>query len=190
MSRLTLLAPLSGWAAPLDEVPDAVFSQRMLGDGLAIDPTAGEVVAPFDGVIAVLPGSRHAVSVRADNGLEVLIHVGLETVSLKGQGFTAHVAEGDRVRAGDRLLSFDLDVVAGGATSLITPIVVTGAGWRLSDRVTGRLVKAGEPVLVVEVKDAQVVVAASGDELRRTVRAPLPHGPAPAAPRAPRSPLT
>ena len=176
MSRLTLLAPLSGWAAPLDEVPDAVFSQRMLGDGLAIDPTAGEVVAPFDGVIAVLPGSRHAVSVRADNGLEVLIHVGLETVSLKGQGFTAHVAEGDRVRAGDRLLSFDLDVVAGGATSLITPIVVTGAGWRLSDRVTGRLVKAGEPVLVVEVKDAQVVVAASGDELRRTVRAPLPHG--------------
>src|SRR5690606_29096476 len=115
MSRLSILAPVTGWAAPLSEVPDAVFSEAMLGDGLAIEPTEGEICAPFDGVIAVLPASRHAVSIRSDQGLEVLIHVGLETVALKGEGFTAHVAEGQRVRAGDRLLSFDMDAVARGS---------------------------------------------------------------------------
>lgn len=176
MAVVTLLAPVSGWAAPLDEVPDAVFSQRMLGDGLAIDPTGSEVLAPFDGVITVLPASRHAVSIRSDHGIEVLIHVGLETVALKGQGFTAHVAEGDRVKAGDRLVSFDLDTVARGATSLITPVVVTGEGWTLSQRVTGRRVTAGDPVLRIEVAGPAVVTGIAGETTSRTIRSPLPHG--------------
>lgn len=176
MAFVTVLAPLSGWAGPLDEVPDAVFSQRMLGDGLAIDPTDGEVRAPFDGIVAVLPASRHAVSIRSDDGLEVLIHVGLETVALNGQGFTAHVAEGDRVRAGDRLLSFDLDAVARGATSLITPVVITGEGWALSERVLGRRVTAGEPVLTVEVGGATAVPVSVESTAGRTIVSTLPHG--------------
>lgn len=175
MGVTTLLAPVTGWAAPLGEVPDAVFSQRMLGDGLAIDPTEGEVRAPFDGVITVLPASRHAVSIRSDEGFEVLIHVGLETVALQGRGFIAHAAEGDRVKAGDRLLTFDLDTVARGATSLITPVVVTGEGWVLSARVVDRLVTAGEPVLRIE---GGSVVSGAADEgsASRTIRSPLPHG--------------
>ena len=176
MASLILLSPVTGWAAPLDEVPDAVFSQRMLGDGLAIDPTVGEVRAPFDGTVAVLPASRHAVSVRSDEGLEVLIHVGLETVALKGQGFTAHVAEGDKVRAGELLLSFDLDVVARGATSLITPIVVTGEGWSLSNRVTDRPVHTGEALLTLEFTGGKAAIATAGSTASRTICSPLPQG--------------
>jgi len=176
MSRLSILAPVTGWAAPLSEVPDAVFSEAMLGDGLAIEPTEGEVCAPFDGVIAVLPASRHAVSIRSDQGLEVLIHVGLETVALKGEGFTAHVVEGQRVKAGDRLLSFDMDAVAMGSKSLITPIVVTGDGWSLSGKVADRMVAVGDVILRVEMSDTAGKAIAGGDEHRQSLISPLPHG--------------
>ncbi len=94
MSNLTLVAPIKGWVAPLDEVPDPVFAERILGDGVAIDPTGAAVHAPCDGVVIVL--ARHAVTLRAANGAEILIHVGLETVALHGQGFVAHVREGAR----------------------------------------------------------------------------------------------
>lgn len=176
MGVVTLLAPITGWAAPLDEVPDKVFSERMLGDGLAIDPTEGEVRAPFDGVITVLPSSRHAVSIRSDTDIEVLIHVGLETVALAGRGFVAHVAEGDRVKAGDRLLTFDLETVARDAASLITPVVVTGEGWTLSERVTNRLVTAGQPVLRIERGPPAGSEATSEGSANRTIRSPLLHG--------------
>src|SRR5690606_10126348 len=106
MSRLVIHAPVDGWAASLDEVPDEVFSGRMLGDGVAVEPLGSTIHAPFDGVIGALAHAGHAVSVRSDSGVEVLIHVGLETVKLGGEGFTAHVAEGDRVSAGDPLLTF------------------------------------------------------------------------------------
>lgn len=176
MASLTLLAPMTGWASSLDEVPDAVFSQRMLGDGLAIDPTAGEVRAPFDGVITVVPASRHAVSVRSDLGIEVLIHVGLETVALKGAGFVVHASEGDRVRAGDLLLTFDLDTVAAGSASLISPVIVTGEGWSLSEQVLDRSVTAGSPVLRIELSEATTGQAEAGPVVSRTVRSSLPHG--------------
>src|SRR5688572_17969319 len=99
MSTPTLLlyAPLAGWSAPLEETPDAVFAQRMLGDGVAIDPTGGVLHAPCDGeVIAVAP-SKHAVTLRAANGAEILMHVGIDTVALGGEGFRARVAAGATV---------------------------------------------------------------------------------------------
>lgn len=176
MPDLVIFAPLTGWAAPLSEVPDVVFSDAMLGGGLAIEPTEGEVLAPFDGVVAVLPLSRHAVSIRSDDGLEVLIHVGLETVALKGEGFIAHVAEGQRVRTGDRLLSFNPQTVALGAKSLITPIVVTSAGWSVSDAVTDRMVTAGEPILRVTLTSVGAGAVVSGDAIEQTVISPLAHG--------------
>jgi len=177
MPEILILSPLSGWAAPLSEVPDVVFSQAMLGGGLAIEPTEGEVRAPFDGVVAVLPASRHAVSVRSEAGLEVLIHVGLETVALRGEGFVAHVVEGQKVRAGDLLLSFDLDAVALGSRSLITPIVVTGAGWSLSDPAINRRVGIGEPILRVSaVADGPPDVVSSEVASEQTLISTLPHG--------------
>ena len=99
-SMLVLTAPLEGWAAPIGETPDPVFADKMLGDGVAIDPVVGEVRAPCAGVIVGLPQSRHAVTLRAVNGAEILIHIGLETVGLGGQGFACRVSDGTAVAAG------------------------------------------------------------------------------------------
>ncbi|MET0272287.1 MAG: PTS glucose transporter subunit IIA, partial [Phenylobacterium sp.] len=144
---LVLDAPLNGWAAPLDEAPDPVFAGRMLGDGVAMDPTSESLHAPCDGVVVGLPASRHAVTLRADNGAELLLHVGLETVALGGEGFTAHVAQGQRVRRGERLLSFDLDGLAGRVRSLLTPVVLTnGDAFEIVSRALGREVRQGEPL--------------------------------------------
>ena len=125
MSILQILAPLDGWCSALDEVPDPVFAGRMLGDGLAIDPVNGILIAPCAGEIITLPASAHAVSIRTAQGIDVLIHVGIDTVQLGGRGFEARVRPGAIVSAGDELIRFDLDIVARGAKSLMTPIVVT-----------------------------------------------------------------
>ena len=125
MSNLILTAPLRGWSAPLDETPDAVFAQRMLGDGVAIDPTGDVLHAPCDGEIISVAPSKHAIAIRAHNGAELLMHIGIDTVALQGEGFHALVEAGAKVRTGDPLLRFDLDFLARRAKSLITPIVVT-----------------------------------------------------------------
>src|SRR5258708_39053168 len=115
MSILQMLAPLDGWCSALAEVPDQVFAGRMLGDGLAIDPTSGILIAPCAGEIITLPASAHAVSIRTAHGIDVLIHVGIDTVQLGGRGFEARVRPGAGVRAGDEFIRFALDVVARGA---------------------------------------------------------------------------
>src|ERR1700694_917564 len=145
MSSQQILAPFDGWCSVLDEVPDPVFSGRMLGDGLAIDPTSGILVAPCAGEIITLPASAHAVSIRTAQGIDVLIHVGIDTVQLGGRGFDARVRPGAMVRAGAELIRFDLDVVARGAKSLMTPIVVTSMdGLSLRQRRAAGPVSAGE----------------------------------------------
>jgi phosphoenolpyruvate-protein phosphotransferase len=145
VSTLKVMAPLTGWCAPLDEVPDQVFAGRMLGDGLAIDPTSGVVIAPCAGEIITLPASAHAVSIRTAQGIDVLIHIGIDTVELRGRGFEPCVKPGAMVRAGDELIRFDLDVVARGAKSLMTPIVIAPMdGVTISQRRAQGLVAAGE----------------------------------------------
>jgi phosphocarrier protein FPr/phosphocarrier protein len=150
VSDLILLSPLDGWAASLDEAPDPVFADRMLGDGVAIDPTSGKLFAPCAGQVIGVQRTLHAVTLRAANGAEILMHLGLETVCLNGEGFTAHVADGQTVAAGDLLLSFDLDFVARRAKSLISPIVITnGEDYSIADLVKDRLVKVGEPLMTL-----------------------------------------
>ncbi len=145
MSILQILAPFDGWCGTLDEVPDPVFAGRMLGDGVAIDPTTGILVAPCAGEIVALPASAHAVSIRTAQGIDVLVHIGVDTVQLGGRGFDARVRPGAGVRAGDELIRFDLDVVARGAKSLMTPILVTPMdGLRLQQRRAPGLVSSGE----------------------------------------------
>jgi phosphoenolpyruvate-protein phosphotransferase len=161
MSTLQILAPFSGWCSTLDEVPDPVFAGRMLGDGLAIDPTEAILTAPCAGEIVTLPASAHAVSIRTPHGIDVLIHIGIDTVQLGGRGFGARVRPGAVVRAGDELIRFDLDVVARGAKSLMTPILVTpmdGLALRRC-RATG-LVSAGD--LLFEVASDAAAGVASG----------------------------
>lgn len=176
---LVLLSPLDGWACSLAEVPDPVFAEAMLGDGIAVDPTSGVLRAPCDAVVFNLHAARHAVSLRTDGGLEILLHVGLETVALGGEGFEAHVAAGQAVKAGDALLSFDLDRVVRRAVSLISPMVITeAAGFSIAERHADRLVSAGQPLLRLSAgaKAAALAAAPRGALSTRAVVVPLEHG--------------
>jgi phosphocarrier protein FPr/phosphocarrier protein len=145
---MDLLAPLSGVVVPLDAVPDPVFARRMVGDGVALDPTTSEVLAPAAGTISQLHDAHHALAVLTDEGVEVLVHVGLDTVALAGRGFTPLVARGERVERRQPLLRFDADAVALGARSLLTAVLVTGGGRLVSSSAAGGLVEAGESVLL------------------------------------------
>ncbi|MFQ3545240.1 PTS glucose transporter subunit IIA [Halobacillus rhizosphaerae] len=120
-----LVAPLSGKVVSLDEVDDPVFNQRMMGDGVAIQPSEGIVVSPVDGEVVQLFPTNHAVGVKTKSGVEVLIHIGLETVSMEGEGFEGHVKTGDKVKAGQTLVTFDKSLVAQMAKSTITPVIIT-----------------------------------------------------------------
>jgi phosphoenolpyruvate-protein phosphotransferase len=155
MSNLILLAPLAGWCASLEEAPDPVFSGRMLGDGVLIDPTSATVVAPCDGEIVLLPGSKHAVALRSPHGIEVLIHVGIDTVGLDGEGFEQHVRLGAHVLAGEPLISFDMDALARRAKSLLTPVIITESrGFTLLRRSVGRGIGVGDFLMELAVAGA------------------------------------
>ncbi|MBN3144256.1 beta-glucoside-specific PTS transporter subunit IIABC [Pectobacterium brasiliense] len=119
-----IMSPLSGKLVALSDINDDVFSQGLLGQGVAIIPDKGEVVAPVSGEIITFLESKHAVGIRTDNGLELLIHVGLDTVNLNGKHFTGHIKPGDRVSAGDRLISFDLHEIMRLGYDPITPVVI------------------------------------------------------------------
>jgi phosphoenolpyruvate-protein phosphotransferase len=169
-----IVSPFDGWCAPLDEVPDEVFAGRMLGDGLAVDPTIGVVLAPCDGEIVTLPESAHAVSIRSREGLEVLIHIGIDTVRLGGKGFDARVKAGARVQSGEERIRFDLDLVARGARSLITPIVVTSEGALVTNRRAAGAVRTGELLFEVDggaSARAPAAASATAESVTRTQRA-------------------
>ena len=121
---LRVLAPLSGVRVPLSRVPDAVFAERMVGDGASLDPTSSTVLAPIDGEVVQLHAAHHAITLRHRSGVDILIHVGIDTVSLRGEGFTPMVRIGDRVSQGQGLIRFDLDQLACTARSLLTQVVV------------------------------------------------------------------
>lgn len=175
MSNLTLVAPIKGWVSSLDEVPDPVFAERILGDGLAIDPTAATVHAPCDALVVSL--ARHAVTLRAANGAEILIHIGLETVALHGQGFVTHVREGASVRSGDPLITFDLDYVASKAKSLISPIVVTnGDAFAIVRRGADRETQLGEFLMELRPLNEEASPASASGEASRAVVVRLAHG--------------
>src|SRR5579863_1399085 len=147
---LILLAPLAGWSTPLDEIPDPVFAGRMLGDGRAVDPTGCVLHAPCDGEIIALPQSKHAVTLRSDSGAEILMHIGIDTVGLRGEGFEAHVKPGRRVAAGERLITFDLDLIARRAKSLLTPILVMeGCGFAVVRSIANREIAVGDVLMEI-----------------------------------------
>lgn len=144
-----IVAPLSGRILPLAEIPDEVFSQGVLGDGVGIDPTSNVVLAPADAsVSSVIEDSRHACGLALDNGIELLIHVGIDTVSMGGDGFELHVKEGDRVRRGDPLITFDLDKIRAAGHPTVTAFLVTEPGDASIDFHTGIDAAAGETVVM------------------------------------------
>lgn len=124
-SDVTLMAHMTGRYVPLTEVPDPVFSEKMMGDGFAIEPTVGEVCSPVNGEIVQVFPTKHAVGIRTNNGLELLIHIGLETVALNGEGFETHVVAGDKVAVGQKLVTFDLPFIQQKAKAIVTPCIIT-----------------------------------------------------------------
>ena len=146
-----IISPLSGKTVRLEDVQDAVFAEKMMGDGLAILPVEGKVVAPFDGVVEVAFETKHAIGLKSYDGCELLIHVGLDTVELNGKGFTSHVKKGDSVSAGDLLLEFDLESIQKAGYDTTTPIVVTNSALYESILQTeGKKVRVGDPILALK----------------------------------------
>ncbi len=147
--KYRVYAPLSGKVVPVTEIPDPVFADKIMGDGVGIDPFEGMVVSPVDGVITTVAKTKHAVSITTSYGLELLIHVGVETVTLEGRGFTPQVSVGERVTVGAPLLEFDsMELIMGGATSLISAILVTNSEkWRITDALSSGVATVGETEL-------------------------------------------
>jgi multiphosphoryl transfer protein len=147
-SQLKILSPLSGQTWPLERVPDPVFAQKLVGDGVSIDPTDAVLLAGCDGEVVSLPATGHAVTLRTREGIEVLMHVGIDTVMMKGKGFHPRVKPGDTVHAGDPLIAFDLDFLATHARSLLTQVVIANSDRVVSWERAGGCVSAGKDTLL------------------------------------------
>ncbi|HFI0352664.1 TPA: PTS system trehalose-specific EIIBC component [Streptococcus suis] len=124
-AAIELISPLTGQAKELSQATDPVFASGVMGQGVLIDPSEGVLVAPVDGEVSVLFPTNHAVGITAANGVELLMHIGMDTVGLEGKGFKAHVKQGDKVKAGDKLISFDIDVIKAAGLVTETPVIVT-----------------------------------------------------------------
>lgn len=146
---VTIQSPLTGEAKPLSEAVDPVFAQGVMGQGVLIQPTEGLLTAPVSGVISVLFPSKHAVGILSDEGVELLMHIGMDTVNLDGKGFEAHVTQGDRVAVGDKLITFDMDVIKEAGYVTETPVIVTNQYDYQPDAIGDlpREVKRGEDVI-------------------------------------------
>ncbi len=163
VTRLDLKAPLTGVLVPIEQVPDPVFAQKMVGEGISIDPLSDRLLAPCDGQVIHLHAALHAVTIRTLGDLEVLLHIGLDTLKMRGEGFDAKVKVGDQVRTGDELISFDLDRVATSAKSLLTQMVIANSDLLTSFTPRTGLVTAGaDDVAEVTFGDGEREGAAEG----------------------------
>ncbi|MDO4961862.1 MAG: PTS transporter subunit IIBC [Eubacteriales bacterium] len=143
-----IVSPLSGQTLPLKDVPDPVFSELTLGDGIAVIPENGIIVSPVDGVISMIAATKHAYGITADNGVELLIHFGLETVALNGEGFTIKVEADSRVKAGDPIAEVDMEFLKAKGINPVTPVLVTDMPEDMEIKKSEGKVKAGKDVLL------------------------------------------
>lgn len=145
---ISLKAVEDGRTIPMDEVNDQTFAQELLGPGIAIVPSNGTVVSPIDGTIATVMDTKHAVCIQGEDGLELIVHAGLDTVELNGKYYQTYKEIGDQVKAGDVLLEFDLEEITKAGYDVTTPIVITNLGdYKITKCLTGQHVKAGEEVI-------------------------------------------
>jgi phosphocarrier protein FPr len=168
MSRtLSIKAPLSGVLVPLENVPDPVFAQKMVGDGIAIDPTSEVLLAPCAGEVVQLHPAGHAVTLRSPEGLEVLLHIGIDTVKLKGEGFEPLVKVGQTVKEGEQLIKFSADVLARKAKSLISMLVFTNEDRVVSfDFKSGRVVAGKDTAAELSLREGEAgAVTVTADEI-------------------------
>ncbi|ENZ04056.1 PTS sugar transporter subunit IIA [Clostridium thermobutyricum] len=124
-SELSLIAPATGKIVPISEIPDPVFAQKMAGDGIGIDVTGDTIVAPADGTVSLIFKTKHAFAMTLNNGIELLVHVGLETVALNGEGFEQLIEQGTTVKAGTPILKIDRELIKSKGCPLVTPVLIT-----------------------------------------------------------------
>ncbi|MFP3029214.1 MAG: PTS glucose transporter subunit IIA [Arsenophonus sp.] len=125
IDNIDIIAPISGEIVNIEDVPDVVFAEKIVGDGIAIKPTGNEIVAPVDGTIGKIFETNHAFSIESDNGIELFVHFGIDTVELNGEGFTRLADEGQKVQKGDLVLKLDLALLEEKAKSTLTPVVIS-----------------------------------------------------------------
>ena len=148
---IEIIAPLSGEIVNIEDVPDVVFAEKIVGDGIAIKPTGNMMVAPVNGTIGKIFETNHAFSIESENGIELFVHFGIDTVELKGQGFTRIAKEGQTVKIGDPIIEFDLAFLEEKAKSTLTPVVISNMD-ELKELIkhSGTVVVAETPVISIK----------------------------------------
>ena len=144
----TIAAPIIGEAVESAQINDPTFAEEMLGKGIAIKPETGKMFSPVDGTVALVFDTKHAVSFASEKGAEVLVHVGLDTVKLNGEFYTAHVQTGDAVKKGDLVLEFDMDKIKEAGYELITPVIICNTDdYQEIETVTGKSVTSDDVIM-------------------------------------------
>ncbi|MDD7805322.1 MAG: PTS glucose transporter subunit IIA [Endozoicomonas sp. (ex Botrylloides leachii)] len=145
-------APITGEIVPIESVPDPVFSDKIVGDGIAINPTGSRMVAPCDGTIGKIFITNHAFSMQTPSGVELFVHFGLDTVELKGEGFKRIAVEGQDIKAGETVIEVDLDFLKEKAKSIITPIVISNMDDVASiEKASGAVTEGNETLMTVHM---------------------------------------
>lgn len=141
-------APIEGEAVPSAEISDPTFGEEMLGKGMAIKPAVGKVYAPVDATVGMVFDTKHAITLVSEGGAEILIHIGLDTVSLNGAPFTIHVNADDKVKKGDLIAEFDMDAIKAAGLETITPVIICNSDdFKEVNRFTGKQVKPGDDIM-------------------------------------------
>ena len=149
-NTIDIIAPLSGEIVAIEDVPDVVFAEKIVGDGIAILPTGNKMVAPCDGEIGKIFETNHAFSLESTSGIELFVHFGIDTVELKGEGFTRIAQEGQKVKMGDTIIEFDLEVLKKKAKSILTPVVISNMDEiKELQKMSGTVEVATNPVLKI-----------------------------------------
>ncbi len=169
--RFGIAAPISGEAIPLDKVPDPVFADKVLGDGCAIIPDNGKIYSPVDGKISSVAETFHAYGITSDDGIEIMIHFGLETVALKGEGFIPHVKAGDRVKKGDLIAATDIDFLKSKNINLITPVLICDGADGMNIKIHEGNVKACDNIIIsMEAKETEEKIKSETHEPEKKKR--------------------
>ncbi len=161
---INIVAPFDGEVVALKQVPDSVFSEKVLGDGCAIIPKDGKIYSPVNGVVSSVTETKHAYGFTSEDGLDVLIHFGLETVALKGEGFTSHVKEGDTVKIGDLIAEVDIALLKRHNLNLITPILICGGADEMNLAIKEGAVKKGNAVITLDCKETTTTKESAATE--------------------------
>lgn len=147
---MKVYSPVKGVVKLLEDVNDEAFSQKMMGDGIAVVPSAGEVFSPVDGEVTMIFPTNHAIGIRSDEGIEVLIHIGIDTVEMNGKGFSSYVQQGDKVETGDPLIHFDLDQVNEKYESDVMVIITNTSQYQSIQPVTSHKVGVMDELLEIK----------------------------------------